>query len=415
MAGGEAGKSGGGDSSGGGMVPRTFQSFSANCVMADFTNLNMGKGEALSLISQTYQGVEGVKFVQQGKLVEVSFVSQEAVKVGLEKTLQVGEITVPVTRCFSPKQNVVPIAIHGIPIHPKDDTYKEVAQAFDSFGKIQELKFRFYQLTNIRMDSCSVVLDRTDKEKACTELPQQINLFGKSCDLFWREAKPLCRYCKEEGHLVQKCLKLEKKKAREDKQRMPRLVGAGIVVRGSEESVHTPAPSGKGGDKPEIGEKVQEEATLEQPHSCPEGGRDKITTEVNPGVEVGQVSKEMGAKRRRLIQIETSSDASDDQSASEFLAHTPTCKGESFSTLISQLESLKGDIIETSMSDCDEEMEGAGDDLSEDELILELEEGLKSPDLDISQVGKKVSHNHRAVISLSGVEIDSEDLPSFLQ
>ena len=146
-----------------------------------------------------------------------------------------------------------------------------------------------------------------------------------------------------------------------------------------------------------------------------EEGRIDMSVVSVPRVERGQVAKELGPKRRRLIQVESSSEASDDQSANEFLVHTPTRKGESFSSLVSQLESLKGDIVETGLSDFDEEMEGVGEGESESELILESEEDLLGPDPEFGQVGKKVSHVSRAVISLSGVEIDSEDLPSFLQ
>ena len=58
--GGELGKSGGGGVSGGSLVPRAFQSFSANCMMLDFSGMGLKKEEAFSLITNTYQGIEGV-------------------------------------------------------------------------------------------------------------------------------------------------------------------------------------------------------------------------------------------------------------------------------------------------------------------------------------------------------------------
>ena len=435
--GGELGKSGGGGVSGGSLVPRAFQSFSANCIMVDFTGMGLSKEEAFSLITNTYQGIEGVKFLQQGKLVEVSFESQEAVKVGLEKSLHVGEIALPVSRCFSPKQDIIPIAVHGMPIHPKEDTYKEVSEAFNKFGKMQELKFHCYQNTNIRMDSCSVILDRSVKEQAAVDLPRQIDLFSKSCDLFWKEASPYCKYCKNEGHYVQKCPKLEKKKEDEARQGGSKSGQVGTLTGGSSESVHAPPLVSKRGDisvienqdqmsmmdtgnhysneaNPPMENDGAEDMEAQLQEGLEEGRIDMSVVSV-PRVERGQVAKELGPKRRRLIQVESSSEASDDQSANEFLVHTPTRKGESFSSLVSQLESLKGDIVETGLSDFDEEMEGVGEGESESELILESEEDLLGPDPEFGQVGKKVSHVSRAVISLSGVEIDSEDLPSFLQ
>ena len=208
--------------------------------MADFTGLNLTKGEALSLISETYQTVEGVKFIQQGKLVEIAFESRDALVADMGKELKVGEVVVPVTRCFSLKQNVVPIAIHGIPIYPKEDTYKKMVEVFSPFGKVQELKFHCYQLSNIQMDSCSVVLDRTDKNKADNELPRRYEIFGKPCDLFWREAKPYCKYCKLEGHYVQKCPKLEKKRSSNAGQMISRSREVGAVLWGECRSTAMP-------------------------------------------------------------------------------------------------------------------------------------------------------------------------------
>src|ERR1035438_10350038 len=139
MAGGDIGKSGGGGSSGGAMVPKTFQSFSANCMMADFSGLNLSKGEALRIISEAYEGVEGVKFTKQGMFVEVAFVSGGAVMTAMGKELQARGVVVPVTRCFSPKQSILPVAVHGIPIYPKEDTYKELTKVFGKFGNVQEI------------------------------------------------------------------------------------------------------------------------------------------------------------------------------------------------------------------------------------------------------------------------------------
>jgi hypothetical protein len=456
--GGEAGKSQGGGLSGGAMVPRAFQSFSANCVMADFSGLNLSKGEALGVISEAYEGVEGVKFTKQGMFVEVAFESRGAVMAAMGKELQVGGVVVPVTRCFSPKQSILPVAVHGIPIYPKEDTYKEVVEVFGKFGKVQELKFHCYDKTNIRMDSCSVMLDRTDMEKVSVVMPRRVEIFGKFCDLFWREAKPFCRYCKDEGHFVQKCPKLEQKKNGEGKQVVSKRGEVGAVVGGSVKSVHAPAALSKRGGEadaerhaqvavmekdeqyhvqasllmekdnlstevanqfletspPALPSMMGDEPILEQTHKCVERSRNVMEDGDITGGEVSKVSKELGAKRRRLIRAETSSEASDDQSASEFLACTPTRKGESYLSLMSQLESLKGDMVHSGMSDSDEDMEGDGEDVYVLESDQGGEESLVRPHQMVSQPNKEVSHISRGVISLSGVEIDSEDLPSFL-
>jgi hypothetical protein len=280
--GGEAGKSGGGGLSGGAMLPRAFQSFSANCVLADFTGLNLSKGEALTLISKAYEQIEGVKFTKQGQFVEVAFQSGGAVMAALGKELQVGGIVVPVTRCFSPKQSILPVAIHGIPIYPKEDTYKELTEVFGKFGNVQELKFHCYDKTNIRMDSCSVLLDRSDMEKGNVAMPRRVEVFGKYCDLFWREAKPFCRYCKDEGHFVQKCPKLEKKKAGEGKQVMSELREVGAVVGGSVNSVYAPAAlrGGESGAERQPQVAVMETDEQDFVQASPLMEKDKLSAEV---------------------------------------------------------------------------------------------------------------------------------------
>jgi hypothetical protein len=125
------------------------------------------------------------------------------------------------------------------------------------------------------MDSCSVVLDRTVAGEEGKDIPRTIDLFGKSFDLFWKEAKPFCRYCKNEGHFVQKCPKLDKKTddsvgqavGRGESRSKPTEVMApvqkgksfgptvakavanvstGVISGGSGESVHAPASGTSG-------------------------------------------------------------------------------------------------------------------------------------------------------------------------
>jgi len=180
----ESGKVSMGGGDGMSMVPRTFQSFSANCIMADFSGVSITKEKAFEMTSKTYEGIEGIKFIKQGKFVEVAFVSSDALMVAMGKDLQVGEIVIPVTRCFSPRQDVLPVAILGIPMYPKEDTYKEVMKVFNSYGKVLELKFHCFNQSAIRMDSCSVLLDKTLVGESCGDIPRRVEVFGKLCDLF---------------------------------------------------------------------------------------------------------------------------------------------------------------------------------------------------------------------------------------
>lgn len=129
--------------------PRLFQTHSANSLIVDFSGHLLSKGESFQIVADQLQGIEGMKFLKKGQLIEVSFLSSEAVYEALRVGIHVGQIQVPLARCFSPLQDILPIEICGIPIYPKGETYEEICKAFFSLGKVCELKFHFYSSSNI--------------------------------------------------------------------------------------------------------------------------------------------------------------------------------------------------------------------------------------------------------------------------
>ena len=71
-----------------------------------------------------------------------------------------------------------------------------------------------------------------------------------------------------------------------------------------------------------------------------------------------------GKKRPRLIQPESSTDEGDAQSADEFLHHTPSTKGASLRSIMSQLDPVQDECSEAEVRsvelESDEEMEEDG-------------------------------------------------------
>ena len=186
-------------------LPRVFQTHSANTLAADFSGHNISKGETLQLIADQLLGVEGVKFLKQGRVAEVSFATSGAVVNALASGVHFDHVQIPLTRCFSPNQDIIPIGICGIPIYPKEETHNEICNVFSDFGDVCGLRYHFFGTTNICMDSCTVLLNVSQGEKKYGDVPRQVELFGKKCDLFWKQAKPFCHYCKKEGHFVIDC------------------------------------------------------------------------------------------------------------------------------------------------------------------------------------------------------------------
>ena len=126
-------------------------------------------------------------------MVEISFATPEAVGEAVRTGVHVNQIQIPLTHCFSSNQDIIPMEICGIPIYPKEETHNDICEVFFRFGEVCGLKYHFFGSTNIHMDSCSVLLNISKDQRESGDIPRQVELFGKKCDLFWKQAKPFCR------------------------------------------------------------------------------------------------------------------------------------------------------------------------------------------------------------------------------
>jgi Zinc knuckle len=187
---------------------RIEYSYSANAVIADFSGFETSKLETLNFLYSSLKNVEGLKFMKQGKCVEVAFMTEEEADTLLESGLVFQDRQLPITRAFHPDKSILSVTVHGLPFKSKEETYYELIHAFAEYADVSHIKYHFYDNTTIRMDSCNVILDFSLSNTSANMLPRQIPVFGKLCDLFWYNAPKFCRYCKTEGHIVRECPKL---------------------------------------------------------------------------------------------------------------------------------------------------------------------------------------------------------------
>ena len=192
-------------------VPSTHKTHSPFAMMADFGGFNISSIKALEVIQQQVTGVETLRFLKQGKVAELGFLSSKAVRDALDQGITLEERQIPLTRCYTLKANITQVTIRGLPCYSKEDTEAATLEAFTPFGQVQEVQFHYYPGTHIRMDSAVALVEATE---GAAQLPRRIPILGADCDLFWRGAGPFCYYCKGAGHWVTACEKLVKRKQR---------------------------------------------------------------------------------------------------------------------------------------------------------------------------------------------------------
>jgi len=191
------------------------RSFSTYAVIADFTGFSMDKGEIVYLIhSDEDWNVETIKFLKQGTVAEIGFLSANDLNRALQTGLAVGERGVPLTRCFSQDTSIVFLQIRDLPCNTKEATAKEITRRLQGFGVVKEVKFHYYGDTNICMDSCTAILDISEDPGKIQELRRQMLFFDAPCEVWWRDAPAFCRYCKKQGHAASGCPTLARNKRR---------------------------------------------------------------------------------------------------------------------------------------------------------------------------------------------------------
>ena len=85
------------------------------------------------------------------------------------------------------------------------------------------------------MNSAIALLEATED---ATKLPRHLSILEATCDLFWRGAGPFCYYCKEAGHWVTACKRLEKRKQRNALKDTSASLSSPLQTL----STHTPIP-----------------------------------------------------------------------------------------------------------------------------------------------------------------------------
>src|SRR3954470_21334676 len=72
-----------------------FRTHSAFAIMADFVKFNVSPTQALEVINSQFADVETLKFLKQGRVAEIGFLSREAVRAALDHGLSLEERSIP--------------------------------------------------------------------------------------------------------------------------------------------------------------------------------------------------------------------------------------------------------------------------------------------------------------------------------
>jgi len=181
--------------------PRFFKSFSADAVTVNFSRFGLDASSAIKLVHEQIVGAEAVKFLPVSQVLEVAFSSAQAAREALQKGVELKGARAPMTRCYHPSPNVIPVSILGLPIFAKDLTEAELKRVLLPHGVIVDIVYAVWGGTGLRADSCEILLDTSPRRRPtgegieivhtpCAPLERQIIIHGAPCTVRWRSTPP---------------------------------------------------------------------------------------------------------------------------------------------------------------------------------------------------------------------------------
>jgi hypothetical protein len=129
--------------------------------------------------------------------------------------------SIPMFRTYTPNENILCITVTNLAVAGPDATVKALRQHFRQYGPIADIRLHYLGHTNWLLPSAAVYLDVTDCPNLTNKLDRCPVLLGQRATLRWRNAPPLCVYCKCTGHAVSACAALQRKKARSKSEPAP--------------------------------------------------------------------------------------------------------------------------------------------------------------------------------------------------
>src|SRR3954466_13961534 len=105
-------------------ITKTYFAFT---ITVDFKGINTSSTQVFKIINTQLTDVETLKFLKQGKVAKIGFLSSEASGAALDHGLSLQGCLVPLTRCYTLKANITQVTIWGRRCFSKEET-KEVIQ-----------------------------------------------------------------------------------------------------------------------------------------------------------------------------------------------------------------------------------------------------------------------------------------------
>jgi len=161
-----------------------FRSYSANAIVADFSGHLISMPEITNIISATKWPVETMRFLKAGRAAELCFLSSSDLQRAINEGITYKSCDIPLSRCFGQDSTFLSITIKDLPCRSTADTQVEISRVLQQYSKPSCFKFPVYPNSNIRTDTCSVLLDISLKPSVKLLMPRQIRLFGAPCEIW---------------------------------------------------------------------------------------------------------------------------------------------------------------------------------------------------------------------------------------
>ncbi|KAI8057360.1 hypothetical protein BDF22DRAFT_731825 [Syncephalis plumigaleata] len=192
-------------------LPRTFL---PNAIEFNFTGVPGLPDEFLRALHGKYgERVRSVRRMLNSKF-QLGFKPNEDLTKVLLDGFTYGSFTIPINRAYAPNAHVLCITVSDLAVTDPDGTTKALKQHFRQYGTIADIRLHYAGSTNWLEPSAAVYLDISAEPSVAKTIERCPIILGQVATLRWRNAPPLCVYCKATGHSVGGCSALRRKKDR---------------------------------------------------------------------------------------------------------------------------------------------------------------------------------------------------------
>lgn len=158
------------------------------------------------------------------KVISIRRLSHDRVQLGFAPDVCLAEVSaqgfafrhtmVPMYRTYMPNENILCITVTNLSVNGPDKTTRALKHHFQQYGPIADIRLHYLGSTNWLLPSAAVYIDITNNPKLADKIDRCPIILGQRATLRWRNAPPLCGYCKLTGHAISACSVLRKKTAK---------------------------------------------------------------------------------------------------------------------------------------------------------------------------------------------------------